>query len=135
MELIAFARDGRGTRKAIATKNHEFRRDWLNDQQKSAVRHVLTSRDAVIAITGGAGTGKSSLMSEAAEATRDNGKEVLPLAPSTGARDVLQDKGFANAQTVEHLLRNPQLQSEIKDQVLWVDEAGRESLPPRASAG
>lgn len=123
-ELIAFARDGRGTHKAIGTKNHDFRREWLNDQQKSAVLHVLTSRDAVTAITGGAGTGKSSLMAEAAEAIRGHGKEVVPLAPSTGAREVLHDKGFANAQTVEHLLRNTQLQSQIKDQVLWVDEAG-----------
>ncbi len=123
-ELIAFAREGRGTRKAIGTQEHEFRRQWLNDQQKSAVLHVLTSRDAVMAITGGAGTGKSSLMAEAAEAIRGHGKEVLTLAPSTGAREVLQDKGFANAQTVEHLLRNAQLQSAIKGQVLWVDEAG-----------
>lgn len=122
-ELIAFARDGRGTRKAIGTQKHNFRREWLNDHQKAEVLHVLTSRDTVTAITGGAGTGKSSLMAEAAEAIRGHGKEVVPLAPSTGAREVLQDKGFANAQTVEHLLRNTQLQSQLKDQVLWVDEA------------
>lgn len=123
-QMIGFARDGRGTRRAIGSAEYEFRRDWLNDQQKDAVKHVLTSRDTVTAVTGGAGTGKSSLMQEAADAIRGNGKDVFAFAPSSGAREVLQDKGFQNAQTVEHLLRNTQLQAEVKYQVLWIDEAG-----------
>lgn len=121
--LISYARDGRGTRKALG-KEHEFARSWLNDQQKSAVLHVLNSRDAVTAVTGGAGTGKTSLMLEAAEAIRCHGKEVFVFAPSTGAREVLQEKGFKQAQTVEHLLRNDKLQSEVRNAVIWVDEAG-----------
>ena len=67
-QMIDFARDGRGTRKAIGKDEHRFSRDWLDDQQKAAVSHVLNSRDTVTAVTGGAGTGKSSLMQEAAEA-------------------------------------------------------------------
>ena len=50
--MIEFARDGRGTRKAISGGDHEFALDWLNDQQKAAVEHVLKSRDTVMAITG-----------------------------------------------------------------------------------
>ncbi|WP_437207109.1 MobF family relaxase [Planctomicrobium sp. SH664] len=123
-EMIAFARDGRGTRKAIGHREYEFSRDWLNEQQKDAVRHVLTSRDTVTAITGGAGTGKTSLMQEAVEAVWSNGNVVHVFAPSTGARDVLQEKGFQHAQTVEHLLRNDNLQQLVKNQVLWIDEAG-----------
>ncbi|MCA9069207.1 MAG: relaxase domain-containing protein, partial [Planctomycetaceae bacterium] len=123
-EIIAFAREGRGTCKAIGRDEHDFARDWLNEQQKAAVQHVLKSRDNVLAVTGGAGTGKSSLMQEAAEAIRGQGKQVFAFAPSTGAREVLQEKGFPAAQTVEHLLRNTTLQSQVKDQVLWVDEAG-----------
>jgi ATP-dependent exoDNAse (exonuclease V) alpha subunit len=123
-DMIAFARDGRGTRKTIGKKEHEFGRDWLNVQQKAAVKHVLESRDTVTAVTGGAGTGKSSLMQEAADAIRGNGKEVFTFAPSTGARDVLKEKGFEKAQTVEYFLRNTEHQAEVKDQVLWVDEAG-----------
>jgi len=30
-EMIAFARDGRGTRKAIGHREHEFSREWLNE--------------------------------------------------------------------------------------------------------
>jgi conjugative relaxase-like TrwC/TraI family protein len=122
--LIDYARDGRGTRKAIGETEHEFSRMWLNDQQKAAVRHVVTSRDAVIAVTGGAGTGKSSLMQEAAEAIGKNGKTLFTFAPSTGAKEVLQQKGFLNAQTVEHLIRNTKLHPELRDQVLWIDESG-----------
>jgi conjugative relaxase-like TrwC/TraI family protein len=123
-KMIAFARDGRGTRKAITSNERNFDRQWLNDQQKNAVQHVLHSRDTVMAITGGAGTGKSSLMQEAVDAVRDNGKQVFTFAPSTGAKEVLEEKGFAIAKTVEHLLRNTKLHPELKDHVLWIDEAG-----------
>lgn len=123
-EIISYSRDGRGTKKAMGKGQHAFEKDWLNTQQKAAVQHVLDSRDSVIAVTGGAGTGKSSLMQEASVALRGSGKEVFAFAPSTGARDVLQEKGFGNAQTVEHLLRNTELQSQIWDEVIWVDEAG-----------
>lgn len=122
--MIEFAREGRGTRMTIARQEHTFARDWLNDQQKQAVRHVLDSRDTVTAVTGGAGTGKSSLMEEAAEAIKANGKQLFVFAPSTGAREVLAEKGFEEAQTVEHLIRNEKLHPELKDQVLWIDEAG-----------
>ncbi len=122
--LIAFAREGRGTRKAISTSEHKFARDWLNEQQQAAVRQVLHSRDTVMAIVGGAGTGKTSLMQEAVEAVGKHRKQVFTFAPSTGAREVLQDKGFHDAQTVEHLIRNTRLHPKLKKQVIWIDEAG-----------
>ena len=123
-EMIQFARDGRGTRKAISTFDREFERTWLNEEQKDAVNHVLHSRDTVMAITGGAGTGKSSLMQEAVDAVRENGKQVFTFAPSTGAKEVLEEKGFENANTVEHLIRNTKLHPKLENQVVWIDEAG-----------
>lgn len=122
--MIAYARDGRGTRLPMSRGEYRFTRDWLNDQQQAAVRHVLESRDAVTAVMGGAGTGKSSLMQEAADGIAACGKRLFVFAPSTGAREVLEEKGFKDAQTVEHLLRNEQLHPELRDQVLWIDEAG-----------
>lgn len=124
-KMIAFARDSRGTRYAILSKTHVFQRDWLNQQQKNAVNHVLQSRDTVTGVTGGAGTGKTSLMKEAVEAIESQNKQVFTFAPSTGAREVLMEEGFENAQTVEHLLRNEKLQGTIQTgDVLWIDEAG-----------
>ncbi|MEO1529636.1 MAG: MobF family relaxase [Planctomycetota bacterium] len=122
--MIAFAREGRGRRMSIARGEHQFELTWLNEEQKAAVRHVLYSRDTVTAIKGGAGTGKSSLMQEAARGIHQNGKKLFVFAPSSGAREVLEEKGFSEAKTVEHLLRNDRLHAQLRDQVLWVDEAG-----------
>ena len=122
--MIGHARDGRGTKVAIGTKEYQFQREWLNEQQKSAVLDVLTARDAVVAVTGGAGTGKSSLMEEAGDAITKYGKTLFTFTPSTGAKEVLQEKGFDRTQTVEHLIRNDNLHPELRDQVVWIDEAG-----------
>jgi conjugative relaxase-like TrwC/TraI family protein len=122
--MIGYARDGRGTRMTIARDEYAFEKTWLHEDQKAAVLHVLYSRDAVTAVTGGAGTGKTSLMEEAARGIRANKKKLFVFAPSTGAREVLEENGFANAQTVEHLLRNEKLHPELKDSVLWIDESG-----------
>jgi conjugative relaxase-like TrwC/TraI family protein len=122
--MIAYAREGRGTRRAIRSADYVFSRQWLNEHQKGAVEHVLQSRDAVMAVVGGAGTGKTSMMEEAVEAIAAGGKEVFTFAPTTGAREVLQEKGFRSAQTVEHLIRNTTLHDKLRDQVIWIDEAG-----------
>jgi hypothetical protein len=37
---------------------------------------------------------------------------------------VLRAEGFGNAETVERLLIDPEMQKQVKGQVLWVDEAG-----------
>ncbi len=123
-DMIAFAREGRGTTLPIAQSPIVFNREWLNHEQKSAVEQILTSKDRVIAVAGGAGTGKSSLMQEAADIIKTNHKRLYVFAPSTGGKEVLEEKGFSQAQTVEHLLRNEQLQSKLQGAVLWIDEAG-----------
>ncbi|WP_419581514.1 ATP-dependent DNA helicase [Stieleria magnilauensis] len=108
----------------MADRDYEFTRDWLDEHQKSAVSFVLESRDTVLAVTGGAGTGKSSLMQEAAEAIEKTGKNVFTFAPSTGAVEVLKDKGFERSETVEHLIRNDRLHPQLAGQIIWIDEAG-----------
>ena len=123
-EMIAFARDGRGTRYTMGNPAHEFKRDWLNDQQKAAITHLLNSTDTVNFVIGAAGVGKTSAMSEAVEAVEAANKSVFTFSPSNGAKEVLQEEGFERAETVEHLIRNEKLQAEIKSgDVLWIDEA------------
>ena len=122
--MIDFAKSGRGVRKSLSPKPHVFQRDWLNEGQKAAVNQLLRSGDTVQALTGGAGTGKSSLMQEAIEGIQANGTKVFTFAPSTGACEVLHEKGFTNTKTVEHLIRNERLHPELQGGVLWIDEAG-----------
>ena len=123
--LVAFARQGRGTRRALGVPGRPMRRDWLNAGQRRAVRHILSSRDRVILIRGAAGTGKTKLMQEAAEAIGEGGHKVVVLAPSAGAsRDVLRGEGFKDADTVKMFLMSEAMQQRAAGQVVWVDEAG-----------
>ncbi|MEP3480566.1 MAG: MobF family relaxase [Fuerstiella sp.] len=123
--IIDFARDGRGTRKTLCpAEEHQFKRNFLNDQQRAVVNHIRESRDQTVLVTGGAGTGKTSTMIEATEAIEANGKRVFACAPSTAATQVLRESGFEYARTVEHIIRNTKLHPKLRDQVLLVDEAG-----------
>lgn len=123
--MIDFAREGRGSCRRLGSDAYPLRRDWLSDEQRRAVRHLLTSPDRVMVVRGGAGTGKTSMMQEAVEAIEAGGKRVLTLAPSAAAsRDVLRSEGFGDADTVARLLVDSELQESARNGVMWVDEAG-----------
>jgi conjugative relaxase-like TrwC/TraI family protein len=124
-QMLAFAREGRGTCRPISPGPRAFRREWLNQEQQAAVRHVLESRDRVVLIRGAAGVGKTSMMQEASEAIEEVGLMVHAFAPSASAsRRVLRAEGFESADTVARLLVDQNLQREVEGAVLWIDEAG-----------
>jgi conjugative relaxase-like TrwC/TraI family protein len=122
--VIDFARKGRGACRAFSKSPQTFKRDWLNDAQKSAVRHIVESRDRIILLRGSAGVGKTTLMQEAVEELEEAGTKVFAFAPSADAsRGVLRDAGFKDADTVARLLVDETLQDQIAGQLVWVDEA------------
>jgi hypothetical protein len=123
--LLQFAREGRASVEPLVT-GHVFRREWLNDEQKSAVRAVLESTDRVTLIRGVAGTGKTTLTKEAVEAITRAGTPVVMVAPtSQSARGVLRDQeGFSEADTLQRLLVDSRMQARLDKAVLWIDEAG-----------
>ena len=108
-KLIEFARDGRGRCRPLGNPDRPCSRDWFNDGQKAAARHVLGSRDRVMIIRGVAGTGKTTLQQEIGEALAEAGRPVVALAQSVKAsREVLRDEaGFAQADTVVPTIRKP----------------------------
>jgi len=123
--LIASVRSGKGRFRALGGGNHPFSRDYLSSEQKAAVSHILRSQDRVIALRGGAGTGKTTAMQEVVEAIEANGKLVFAFAPSASAsRETLREAGFIGAETVAHYLQNQRLQELVRGQVIWIDEAG-----------
>lgn len=131
--MLAFARGGRGTCRPLGAAGRPFRRDWLNDGQKAAVRHVLDSCDRVILVRGAAGVGKTTLLQEAVEGIEQHGRRVFAFAPSAEAsRGVLRKEGFAGADTVARLFLDEKLQAQVRGQVILVDEAGQ--LGTRATA-
>ena len=125
LKLIVFARSGRGRFRPLGDPNRPMKREWLNDGQKAALRHVLGSRDRVTIIRGAAGTGKTTLEQELGEALADAGRSVVALAPTAEAsRGVLRDEaGFADADTVARFLADKELQESARKNVILVDEA------------
>src|SRR5579883_2862910 len=123
--LIAFARDGRGCYRPLGDPERSFTREWLNEGQKAAVRHVLGSRDAVTIIRGVYGTGKTTLEQEIAEAVAETGRPVVAVAPTAAASDVLREEaGIATADTVARFLTDKRMQEAARFGIVMVDEAG-----------
>ena len=125
--LIEFARKGRGRFRPLGDPQRPCSRDWFNEGQKAAVRHVLGSRDRVMIVRGVAGTGKTTLEQEIGEALAEAGRPVVALAQSVKAsREVLrQEAGFAQADTVARFLKDEDMQASAKGGVILVDEASQ----------
>lgn len=125
-KIIDYAKNGRGTCRRLVGRDYQFHRDWLNADQKNAVRHIIGSYDRVILVRGAAGVGKTTLMQEAVVAIEGAGTRVFAFAPSADAsRGTLREAGFENAQTVSMLLTDSKLQEQAAGQLIWIDEAGQ----------
>jgi len=120
--MVALALSGKGAMLPLYVKAPPLS---LNGEQAEAVTHILTTPDRVSIIQGRAGTGKTTLMKEAVTLIEQTGRSVFVVAPTAEAsRGVLRSEGFENAETVAALLSAPGRQTKLKDNVLWVDEAG-----------
>ena len=126
-KVIDFARQGRGRFRPLGNPDRKCSRDWFNDGQKAAVRHVLSSRDRVMIIRGVAGTGKTTLEQEIGEALVESGRPVVAIAQSlTASRGVLREEaGFSNADTVARFLKDEKMQESARGGVILVDEASQ----------
>ncbi|MBX9787802.1 MAG: relaxase domain-containing protein [Pirellulales bacterium] len=124
--LVDFARKGRGTCRPFARKLDSYRRDFLNNDQKRAVKHIVESRDRVILLRGKAGVGKTTLLQEAKDVIEHSGTKVFAFAPSAEAsRGVLRTDGFADADTVAMLLKDERKQRQAAGNLILIDEAGQ----------
>ncbi len=125
--LLDFARKGRGRCRPLGDAERPCSRDWFNEGQKAAVRHVLGSRDRVMIIRGVAGTGKTTLEQEIGEALAEAGLPVVALAQSVKAsREVLREEaGFSQADTVARFLKDQEMQEAARNGVILVDEASQ----------
>jgi conjugative relaxase-like TrwC/TraI family protein len=123
-DMVNFVRDGKATRDKLGGSGPNVRDANLTPEQQAAQEIILTSRDRVTALKGRAGTGKTRMMQATVAGIEKNGKQVFTFAPSAeAARGVLRSEGFGNAETVERLLIDPEMQKRVNGQVLWIDEA------------
>lgn len=125
VRMLAFARNGRGQCAKLGGTATPPLDPELSDEQRQAAQVILQSRDRVVGLRGGAGTGKTRMMQATVKAIEGAGCSVFTFAPSARAsRGVLRDEGFLTADTVERLLTDREMQAAVRGQVLWVDEAG-----------
>ena len=69
--------------------------DWLGEDQRRAINHVLRTSDRITGLKGLAGTGKTTVLRELVAACKEAKIEPLFCAPTAAATDVLRKEGFA----------------------------------------
>ena len=111
-------KDARRTVDSIA----EGQKLRLNDNQRAAVEQILTSRDHVIGLQGGAGTGKTTALSVLREAAEKEGYEVRGLAPTTRATKQLAESGI-QSETLQKFIRRRQEAPSNHNRLFVLDES------------
>lgn len=120
--IIETGTKGKGRFKPI-NQSYQPKAEFLNQQQRSAIYNTLSSKDQITIIEGRAGTGKTTLMKEVMLGVEENKKSFFAIAPTTQAADVQLKEGFGNAKTVAAFIVHKEQHKDIKNGVLWVDEA------------
>jgi len=135
VEMLQFAKDGqRKFRSLVDTKARGDDLAGLSNDQRNAAVHILGSRDQVVGVRGGAGTGKTHMLKTvnavitSIEKGHGDYSEVYAFAQSTTAsRGELRKVGFKDADTLATLFKNEKMQAKLHRQVMLVDEAGQVS--------
>jgi conjugative relaxase-like TrwC/TraI family protein len=107
---------------AVAPIHPGFRpADWLGEDQRRAIYHVLRTNDRITGLRGLAGSGKTTALRELVAACKEAKIEPLFCAPTAAATDVLRKEGF-EAKTLQSLLLSKPVLTER--QLIVLDEAG-----------
>ncbi len=120
LELVEVAKDGRGKFEPFCNE-YEPSIPTVTEEQRTAIRKILFSRDRLILFRGGAGTGKSFALREVDRSLKNAGFQVVVLAPQRQQVIDLEKDGFA-ARTVASFLTKGDLPERA---VVVVDEAGQ----------
>ncbi|HEY4422583.1 MAG TPA: MobF family relaxase [Pyrinomonadaceae bacterium] len=90
--------------KELVTTIAEGQQRTLNTKQRAAIELILSSRDQIIGLQGGAGTGKTTALSVLREAAEKEGYQVRGFAPSARAAQQLGESGI-ETETIQLFLR------------------------------
>jgi len=86
----------------------ENRQLRLNENQRTALEQILTCRDQIFGLQGGAGTGKTTVLSVLREVAEKEGYEVRGFAPTTRATKQLAESGIKSETLQKFLSRREQ---------------------------
>jgi conjugative relaxase-like TrwC/TraI family protein len=84
----------------VVAENRQLR---LNENQRTALEQILTCRDQIFGLQGGAGTGKTTVLSVLREVAEKEGYEVRAFAPTTRATKQLAESGI-NSETLQKFI-------------------------------
>ena len=113
--MLSLAKRGKGACIPFGTQTPP---SHFTKGQAATFKHVLSSPDRIILVHGGAGTGKTTMLTALNKVI--SGYFFGSTNPAT---DNLRQEGF-DARTVQYLLLSEPLQHRIKGQTIFVDEAG-----------
>lgn len=121
-EIIQTAREGFG-----GTVFHWFgiRRPVnpkLDEEQRQALKALVSNTNRVSIFRGGAGTGKSFVLRELADQIRDAGRKVVVLAPQRQQVMDMEQAGFPSLATVANFLMKREL---AEGAAVIVDDVGQ----------
>ncbi len=120
-KIVTLAQHRMGEYQPLAP-NHRVSTFSLDDEQRKAVEHILSSRDFVTLFRGGAGTGKSYTLREVKAGLEQGRSSRQVIAPQRQQVDDLERDGFTFAQTVSAFLARGSMP---RGAVVLVDEAGQ----------
>jgi conjugative relaxase-like TrwC/TraI family protein len=120
-KIVTLAQHRMGDHKPLAP-NHRVSKLSLDEEQRKAVEHILSSRDFVTLFRGGAGTGKSYTLREVKTGLDKAGHRVQVVAPQHQQVHDLVGDGFYSAQTVSAFLSRGSMP---RGSIVIVDEAGQ----------
>jgi ATP-dependent exoDNAse (exonuclease V) alpha subunit len=86
----------------------------LNDNQRAALKAMLSSQDRISGLQGGAGTGKTTALSVLREAAEKEGYQVRGFAPTTRAARQLAESGIETETLQKFLRRRKETQPDLK---------------------
>jgi conjugative relaxase-like TrwC/TraI family protein len=94
----------------------------LNDNQCLAVEEILSNKDQILGLQGGAGTGKTTALSVLRAVSEKQGYEVRGFAPTTRAAKQLAESGI-NTETLQKFLRRREEAPPTHNRLFILDES------------
>ncbi len=124
-KMVERVNRGMGAYEKLGGPDNHFQASYdCTPEQREAVAFILNSRDLAVNLRGPAGTGKTHTLKQIKYGLHTVGIEMIAVAPTRDAVEVLQREGFADAMTCKRLADDEKVQAKLKGKVLVVDEAG-----------
>ncbi len=121
MEIVHLAKNGIGEGGPLVWNPKPFN-PKLDEEQRLALRRLISQIDQVMVFRGGAGTGKSFVLGELVKHVREGGRGIVVLAPQRQQVMDMERDGLPSPMTVVRFLQTKELNAGT---VVIVDEAGQ----------